>query len=179
MEPWRLDPRNIALLASLAALRTGASGSPHVRSLFESPYDGRAKLWVVARALALRRQHPALFAAGGYQGVAVKGARDRHVVAFRRVRGKEGVLVVAGRFFASFGLAAGELPLGERWGDTRVDASFLPSGASIENVLTGETLVVEGDTLDVAALLREFPGALVRFVGGTPATRHGVRPSDQ
>ena len=160
-----------ALLASFAALRAEAPESLRVRSLFESPYDGRAKLWVVARSLALRRQHPGLFAVGKYQGVAVKGARENHVVAFRRVREEDGVLVVAGRLFASLGLPAGALPLGEPWGDTKVDASFLPSGTRVENVLTGETLVVDGDALDVGALFREFPGALLHFITPPSAER--------
>ena len=170
-----------ALLASFAE----DSGAHRGRSLFESPYDGRAKLWVTAQALALRRQHPELFAAGEYRRVAVKGARENHVVAFRRVSPKgrlqgeeaprssaeasstsaeDGVLVVAGRFFASLGAPRGAIPVGELWGDTRVDVSFLPRGTPVDNVLTGETLLVEGDTLDVAILFREFPGALVRFV---------------
>jgi len=169
------------LLASFAE----DSGAHRGRSLFESPYDGRAKLWVTAQALALRRQHPELFAAGEYRRVAVKGARENHVVAFRRVSPKgrlqgeeaprssaeasstsaeDGVLVVAGRFFASLGAPRGAIPVGELWGDTRVDVSFLPRGTPVDNVLTGETLLVEGDTLDVAILFREFPGALVRFV---------------
>jgi (1->4)-alpha-D-glucan 1-alpha-D-glucosylmutase len=173
-----------ALLASLAE----DSGAHRGRSLFESPYDGRAKLWVTAQALGLRRQHPELFAAGEYRRVAVKGARENHIVAFRRISPKrrpeggqapmrsgaegsaksaeDGVLVVAGRFFASLDAPMGRLPVGELWADTKVDVSFVPRGTPVENVLTGETLVVDGDTLDVAMLFREFPGALARFANG-------------
>jgi (1->4)-alpha-D-glucan 1-alpha-D-glucosylmutase len=160
-----------ALLASFDTLRSEAPGAPRMRPLFESPYDGRAKLWVVERTLASRRERPDLFAGGKYHGVTVKGARERHVVAFRREHADSGVLVVAGRLFASLGLPAGELPLGERWGDTKVDASFVPSGTRVENRLTGETLVVDRDALDVRTLFRNFPGALLHFVNARSAGR--------
>ncbi|HKU85847.1 MAG TPA: malto-oligosyltrehalose synthase [Casimicrobiaceae bacterium] len=169
--PVDYDARR-ALLASLATLRAGAPGASRVRSLFESPYDGRAKLWVIAQALDLRRRHAGLFATGKYERVAVTGARENHVVAFRRAGAEGGpagaqggVLVVAGRLFASLGVPAGTLPLAERWGDTKIDASFLSRGTRVENVLTGEALVIDGD-IEMATLFRDFPGALVHCVTG-------------
>jgi hypothetical protein len=84
----------------------------------------------------------------------------------RSTSAEDGVLVVAGRFFASLGAPRGALPVGDLWGDTNVDVSFLSPGTPVENVLTGETLIVDGDTLDVAMLFREFPGALIRLVTG-------------
>ena len=160
-----------AALASLDALTGAAAGAPRVGPLFSSPYDGRAKLWVVARALALRREHPELFAAGDYQRIAVTGARAEHVVAFRRMHEHDGVVVVAGRLFALLGLAAGTLPLADAWGDTTLDVRFLAPGSRVENVLTGEVFTVQDRTLRVADLYRDFPGALLHFTG------HGAQAS--
>jgi (1->4)-alpha-D-glucan 1-alpha-D-glucosylmutase len=149
-------------LDALAA-RPAASLAAGVRELFDEPYEGRAKLWVIRCALALRRGHAGLFADGDYHPVAAAGARSRHVIAYARRRGTSGIVVVAGRLFASLGIAAGELPLGAAtWGDTSVDVSFLPAGLDLRNALTGEAHTA-GDALPLGALFASFPGALLVY----------------
>ncbi|MGP1679743.1 MAG: malto-oligosyltrehalose synthase, partial [Burkholderiales bacterium] len=140
-----------------------------VRRFFDDPYDGRAKLWLAWRALQLRRERDDLFRNGDYHRVAVSGARSRHVVAYARRLGKRGIVAAAGRLFASMGLAQGALPVGvAAWGDTVLDLAFLPKGARLVNVLTGES--VEADASGRLALSRamtHFPGALLTY--GAPA----------
>jgi (1->4)-alpha-D-glucan 1-alpha-D-glucosylmutase len=154
-----------AALDSLAALAERPAGSlaAGVRELFEEPGEGRAKLWVIWRALALRRERPELFADGGYAPIAVAGRRSRHIVAYARRAGGAGLVVVAGRLFASLGLAAGELPVGEAaWGDTTVDLSWLPAGIELRNALTGEAHAA-GAAVALGRLFANFPGAALVY----------------
>jgi (1->4)-alpha-D-glucan 1-alpha-D-glucosylmutase len=106
--------------------------------------SGLPKLWLIQRALSLRRTCPRLLAGDAeYRPLEPQGNRSRHAVAF--VRGG-GVMTVVPRLV--MGLRAG-------WGDTSLD---LPSG-SWRNVLTGE----EGlsGRVALATLLRRFPLALL------------------
>src|SRR5581483_9922940 len=54
-------------------------------ALLDSLEDGRVKLYVTRHALAARRAHSKLFAAGAYLPLRAGGARRRHVCAFARV----------------------------------------------------------------------------------------------
>ena len=77
--------------------------------------EGMAKLWLTARALAARRDHPAAFAPGAaYQPLDAAGERAAHVVAY--LRGDAEVAVVVPRLV---------LGLRDGWGDTSV---ALPPG---------------------------------------------------
>lgn len=69
-----------------------------------------AKTELIGRALRFRRDHAALFAAGRYRPVAVRGPRRDHVFAFSRSHRGEEVVAVVGRFFTRLG----------PWEDTRL-----------------------------------------------------------
>jgi (1->4)-alpha-D-glucan 1-alpha-D-glucosylmutase len=106
--------------------------------------EGLPKLWVVRKALDLRREHPSAFGgAGGYEPLAASGAQSDALVAF--ARGGRSVTVVP-----RFGLRA----QGD-WGDTAIR---VPEGIW-RNVLTGERS--QGGVTQVAELLRRFPVALL------------------
>lgn len=143
-----------------------------VRAFFNAPYDGRAKLWLVRRALEFRRKHGDLFLKGDYHPVAASGERSRHLVSYARRLGNAGIVVAAGRLFASMGLEPGTLPVGEAaWGDTVLELAFLPQGTRLVNVLTGVTM--ETDALRRVPLSRamtHFPAALLAYgvAGGSP-----------
>ncbi|MGH8696978.1 MAG: malto-oligosyltrehalose synthase, partial [Burkholderiales bacterium] len=157
-----------AALEALAALACDPAErlAVRVRALFDDPYGGRAKLWVIWRTLALRRDRPELLAEGDYHPIAVAGARSRHLVAYARRLGQSGIVTVAGRLFASLGPAPGELPVGDAvWGDTAVDLSWLPGGVALRDALTGETHAA-GDALPLGRLFASFPGAALVY--GTP-----------
>jgi (1->4)-alpha-D-glucan 1-alpha-D-glucosylmutase len=131
------------------------------RDLLAPPYDGRAKLWIISRALALRAANPALFADGDYVPLTAKGRRERNVLAFARRHRESAVVVVAGRLFASLGLEPGAPPLGEpAWGDTVLDLTGFPGGIRITNVLTGERWTHDGATT-LARVFAHFPGAML------------------
>ena len=79
------------------------------------------------------------------------------------------MVVAAGRLFASMGLEAGALPVGEAaWGDSVLDLGFLPEGTRLVSVLTGESLETDASRrLPLSRAMTHFPGALLAY--GSPA----------
>ena len=147
--------------------------APILQGLFETPADGRAKLWALWRCLQLRAERPRLFRDGSYAGLALAGARAAHGVAFVRQYEGDACLVIAGRMFT--GLAPiGNLPMGSAvWQDTAVDVTAVEGGATWENRLTGRTVQVQGGRLALAEALADFPAAiLVRCDGATGTDPH-------
>ncbi len=136
-----------------------------VRGLFDDAADGRAKLWLMWRALQLRRDHADVFLKGDYHPVAVRGVRSRNVVAYARRLGDRGIVAVAVRLCASMGLEHGVLPVGEAaWGDTVLDLAFLPEGTRLANVLTGESLQADASgLLTLSRAMTVFPAALLAY----------------
>jgi (1->4)-alpha-D-glucan 1-alpha-D-glucosylmutase len=135
-----------------------------LHAMLESPHDGRLKLWVIWRALQLRRAHRELFARGDYVAATVTGERSRHVVAFGRRNGNAGVVALCGRLFASLGLEPGMAPVGEPvWRDTAVALPFVPTHARLTDVLSGETIDAPSGGLAVAAAFERLPLALFAY----------------
>jgi (1->4)-alpha-D-glucan 1-alpha-D-glucosylmutase len=161
--------RRIRMLAELRGLaaHAGADAGETARTLLEAACDGRAKMWVVMRALDLRRRLPELFTRGDYVPAKIGGARERHALAYARRHGDCGFLVVAGRMFASLGKDAGTAPLGAAvWSDTWVETSALPAGAELTDCITGARLRASDGRLDLARGFGYFPGAILCY--GTP-----------
>jgi (1->4)-alpha-D-glucan 1-alpha-D-glucosylmutase len=124
--------------------------------------DGRAKLWTMHRALALRQQEHALFRRGEYLALEVVGDRQEHVIAFLRGNPNAGraVLAVVPRFACTLMRGKPQLPLGDAWGKDmlRVPAAV---GTRYRNVFTGETVTVTEDGLPLSTVLAVFPVALL------------------
>jgi (1->4)-alpha-D-glucan 1-alpha-D-glucosylmutase len=128
------------------------------RSLVDTLEDGRIKLFLTWRALTFRRQHRELFANGDYRPLDARGAAADHVVAFSR--GAGAVLVVVPRLLARLGVSGP--PLGASvWQNTTLAPGPVPVGARLQNILTGESLVVGESGLPVAEVLATFPVALL------------------
>jgi (1->4)-alpha-D-glucan 1-alpha-D-glucosylmutase len=102
--------------------------------------DGAAKLWVVSRALRLRRDWPDLFES--YTPVRANGPAADHAVAYDR----GGVITVATR------LPAG-LERGGGWGDTTIDL-----GHTATDVISGRRVDA---SVALADLLADYPVALI------------------
>lgn len=147
--------------ASLKSLQNRVGGSilQLITELLAAPEDGRIKLFLIYRALQVRRAELELFQHGAYRKVTVIGSLKDHVVAFARERGERRVLVVAPRF--STGLVKdGRYPLGETvWHETRV---LPPAGSRLRwrDALTGETVQGE-EALWLREVLHYFPVALL------------------
>ncbi len=106
--------------------------------------EGLPKLWVVRQILAARRRRPEAFGPlGQYVPLLADGARAAHVVAFRR---GAAIAALVPRLVLG---AAGD------WAHTLVT---LPRGRW-QNVLTND--VVDGGAIDLGALWRVFPVALL------------------
>jgi (1->4)-alpha-D-glucan 1-alpha-D-glucosylmutase len=106
--------------------------------------EGLPKMWTIHRALCLRRHHPEWFdAEAGYGPLEVEGAKAAHAIAYLR---GESVATVVPRWTKL---------LGGAWSGTAVQ---LPEGRWT-NWLTGAA--VEGGSVEVAELLREFPVSLL------------------
>jgi (1->4)-alpha-D-glucan 1-alpha-D-glucosylmutase len=111
---------------------------------WEARETGAPKLRVVHAALQVRRRFPACFGPGSaYTPLLAGGAHEGNVVAYAR---GDSVVVLVQRFPSR--LAAG-------FGNTTLE---LPEGR-FTNELTGES--VEGGRIEVRALLRRFPVALL------------------
>ena len=149
---------------ALAALEAGqAERLALARDLLARCEDGHVKLYVLAAALAFRRDHAALFQQGSYEPLAAQGERAQHVFAFARRLGGQAVVVVVPRLVR--GLTGGEMqpPTGVSvWGDT---ALAMPGGGRYRSVFTGETVDASGD-LPLAEVLGKFPVALLEPVQG-------------
>ena len=100
-----------------------------------------AKMALIQQLLTLRRDHPALFAKGAYEPIAVNGPRADQVIAFRRI-GDAGVLrcvvplrcaerhldgIGARDWWGDTTLASGE-PLADLLAERSVSIEMLPAG---------------------------------------------------
>jgi len=139
VDPDNRRPVDYALRSGLLAEMRGMD----VRQVMGRVEEGLPKLWVVQRALQLRRERPEWFGAeAAYAPVAVEGMQGERVIAYRR--GERVVTVVPRWFHAA-----------EGWGETVVE---VPAGRW-RNRLTGAE--VAGGRVRVSALLVEFPVALL------------------
>jgi len=168
VDPDNRRPVNYGLRRDLlASLRALASRAPDTQAqalgdLLARQEDGRAKLWIVMRALELRRRDPDLFEHGDYVAVKAAGAREKHIVAYARRYEDRCVLVAAGRMYASLGLEVDQAPIGAAvWQETSLDASALPRDATLTDALTGARLQLADAKLDLARAFQYFPGALL------------------
>ena len=122
--------------------------------LGERWHDGREKLFVAARLLALRRDHPELFAAGDYQPLGIEEGRnsDRLCAFVRRDRDKALVVVAPHLTYGLF----------RDGGPADFDATeiALPSSIPWRNIFTDTT--IKGSTrIQANELFAEFPIAVL------------------
>ncbi|MGB8421071.1 malto-oligosyltrehalose synthase [Paraburkholderia sp.] len=86
-------------------------------------HDGRVKLAVVQRMLALRAHLPELLSQSDYLPLEVRGAHAANVIAFARRHGNAWAVVVASRLAAGLLGEDGDLPMVDsaKWGDTAIE----------------------------------------------------------
>jgi (1->4)-alpha-D-glucan 1-alpha-D-glucosylmutase len=150
----------------LSRLHPGFSGE----ELLQNLADGRAKLHVIARGLALRRRMPELFFRPTYLPLYADGAREENVCAFALRQGPRALIAVAPRLFAGLLQEADLAPLGEAaWGESRLATPGM--SGEYENLLTGERHFAGEEGLRLCAVLRSFPVALLVATPGRPKPR--------
>ena len=165
------DNRRPVDLGARASLLNSIGETPDWRALAASWPDGRIKMALIRRILALRQQLPHVFTNGGYRPLAVEGAHANEIVAFARVSGRDAVIVACGRSFARATGNGRRWPAGDAW-----DATLAVEGFSdIGDVLAaGATLT--GPKLAVSELFDVLPVALLR-AQYVPARRE--RPAER
>lgn len=142
-----------------------------LRSLWESPEDGRIKLHVMHWALVTRHAYPQLFATGQYLPLLIEGSAKQHVVAYARLgmasadhgSSDEAALIIAPRLTTSLTGDFTKPPIGEAvWADTMI---LLPESLrhrQWESTLTGETIAPRAeDRLHLAQVNQSFPVSLL------------------
>jgi (1->4)-alpha-D-glucan 1-alpha-D-glucosylmutase len=131
--------RRVALLKEMQSLK--------VAQVLQRREEGLPKLWVVHKALKLRKEEPEWFGPEAeYVPLTAGGPGHDRVIAYRR---GGGVLAVAPRWSHE----------AEAWGETAID---VPEGRWT-NRLTGAE--VDGGRVLVGDLLKDFPVALLTREG--------------
>lgn len=152
--------RRARWLEEMVTLLGQGNIAQRVNDFAKAPHDGKAKLWLTWRMLALRQELPQLFRDGTYAGLESGGARAAHVLAFVRRHQGACLLSITGRLFARLLGEPGALPLGAGvWQDAYVEVPELAEGTRLDNVLTGETLLVENARISMAQAFASFPAA--------------------
>jgi (1->4)-alpha-D-glucan 1-alpha-D-glucosylmutase len=167
-------PRRAALLRALH----GDASAARAEQLLHARADGRIKLWVAARSLAVRRVLRDAFADGDYVPLAVIGAQARHLFAFARMHPTGVAVACVPRLVASLpghGLAP---PLGaDAWDDTAIVLPESCGARRFTQAFTGITLTpvpgVQGVCLAAADLFAHLPVALLTADGINPTPEHG------
>jgi (1->4)-alpha-D-glucan 1-alpha-D-glucosylmutase len=155
VDPDNRRPVDYALRQKLLASLGNKSYSPN--GLLENLSDGRAKLHVIARGLAIRKELAELFSAPTYVPLHADSGREENICAFALQNGGQAVVAVAPRLFAGLMQDSDLAPIGERaWGEAQL---AFPEGR-FENVLTGEEHE-SGGKIPLAKLLASFPVALL------------------
>ncbi len=161
--------RRMAMLEEIDAAVGAERASAVAARLLASRTDGRVKLFLTRRLLETRRRHAGLFSDGGYEPLAVTGARRDRVVAFARRHGAEIALTIVPRLVATLLPDEHAVATGDRWGDTAV-VMPQPTSGCFEEAVTGETVCPHRDgervTLRVAEALKVFPVAVLMSAGG-------------
>jgi (1->4)-alpha-D-glucan 1-alpha-D-glucosylmutase len=151
------------LLGEMLAMDERQGRAALCRDLLANFDDGRVKLWITHRALALRQQYPALFLRGEYTALSVEHDKQQHAVAFLRrdAEAKKALLAVVPRFAYTLMNGRPAQPLGGAWGDASIQ---LPEGAPVEyvNVFTGEKVSAdERRNLHLKSIFASFPMAML------------------
>jgi len=144
------------------------------RELLADFHDGRAKMYTICRALAVRNAWPDVFARGAYVPLETTGKRGSHICAFQRSLGGRWVIAAAPRFYATLLQGKTGLPLGpDIWEDTGLKLPSEVRNVIWENVFSGEPLGSNlagtgSDCLKAATIFSSWPVALLtgRLQGG-------------
>ena len=166
-----VDPDNRRPVAYPA--RAAALAAAEAPDLADWP-TGHVKQAILARLLALRARHPALFAHGRYTPVKLDGAQADHVIAFLRQHDGQALLVAVTRLSAAL-LAPNGPPIvpvgsdvgGDVWGDTQLLLPAAIVGRAGRDVLSGAVHHF-AERRDISAVLSRLPVAVIEIAPPGP-----------
>ncbi|MGV3773188.1 MAG: malto-oligosyltrehalose synthase [Verrucomicrobiales bacterium] len=135
----------------------------NIRELLQNWQSGAVKMFVIAKALAARKQHAQIFTHGSYKPVAVDGLYKDHICAFARTWNGRSIVVAAPRFIYTLVEGEEKLPVGSIWGDCSLRLPAIENQGRFRNVFTGDMISQSGadGSLKVADLFATFPLALL------------------
>jgi (1->4)-alpha-D-glucan 1-alpha-D-glucosylmutase len=150
---------------SASAVRIDTPAAQFARSLLDTLTDGRAKLFVTAKALQLRQDHEDLFRNGDYLPLRVTGEHANRLCAYARRRGQDIAIALAPRLYRRLLVDREIHPLGaEVWTDTAVELPRVFANTPLTNLFDGNPLIAHDQdgrsALRVAEALSNFPVAL-------------------
>ncbi|MFN8559077.1 MAG: hypothetical protein U0531_17645 [Dehalococcoidia bacterium] len=157
--------RRAALLAQIEEIADPDRGDAATGLLRAWP-DGRIKLYLIHRALTLRRRCASLFLEGGYLPLDTEGARANHVCAFARRLGSQEVIAAGSRLTARLFREPDGLPTGDAvWAGGRLVIPGACAGDRYRDQYTGAELVAEphddGAALPLSMVFAALPVALL------------------
>jgi (1->4)-alpha-D-glucan 1-alpha-D-glucosylmutase len=162
-ELWDLslvDPDNrrpVDFSARAAALQE-IGDNPDWETLARDWENGRVKLALTRKLLAIRNRYDNLFTHGNYRPLEITGPHRDEIVAFARMSGGQAIIVVAGRLF---GRATGQgraWPTPDAWTQTALELD----GFSAVQSLLAPAALQEGAYLLVSQLFGTLPIAILR-----------------
>ncbi|MBE9077435.1 malto-oligosyltrehalose synthase [Romeria aff. gracilis LEGE 07310] len=130
-----------------------------MKELLSRRTDGRIKLFLTMRGLALRNQFRQVLQNGSYAPIKTVGKHADNLIAFARHKGERTIVAIAPRFLTEL-IQPGEYPLGAKiWNDTQIE---LPGGAEASwcEWITDRTIAAD-NVISVGEVLRHFPVALL------------------
>jgi (1->4)-alpha-D-glucan 1-alpha-D-glucosylmutase len=150
----------------LARLDAGDAIAREVAALVEAWPDARIKLFLTARGLRFRRDHPDLILKGTYVPLDVDGAEPARIVGFARRHESQVLVTVVPRLTTAAADAgpggAAWPPRAGMWHDTRVLVPAAAAAPGYRHLLTGEVLRPDGrGALPADDLFRSCPVALL------------------
>ena len=150
--PVDYEARQELFEQALAALQRNRAT---IHEMLENWRDGRIKLAVTALLLAYRRDHPKLFANGGYDPLIAAGSRADQICAFARSFEEDAVLVAAARFPVRWE--------GDRdWAGMEIPWPQSASGRSHWiDLLSGRVIERRSECFEVQAVLADMPAAIL------------------
>ena len=144
----------IELLEQVAALLERNPRSAML-DMFEDWRDGRIKLAVIATLLTYRRDHPKLFAQGGYEPLIANGSRADQICAFARCQAEDALVVAAARFPVRYEAEPD-------WNGTEIPWPQAASGETHwRDLFDGRVLERRGEGVAAAAVLGGMPVAVL------------------
>ena len=151
------DNRRPVDMAARASLLKSLGEAPDWRTLAEAWPDGRIKLALIHRHLALRQQLPNVFTNGAYRPLEVLGPNRNEIIAFARVSGRDAVIVGCGRLFGRVTDHGRRWPRGEAW-----DAALDVEGFYDISDMLAVGKKIAGTRLAVSELFDVLPVAVLR-----------------
>jgi (1->4)-alpha-D-glucan 1-alpha-D-glucosylmutase len=119
--------------------------------------DGRIKLALTHRLLALRNEMPAVFRDSAYEPVEVTGPHREHIVAFRRFAGRDHVVVAVARHMARMTDSGNRWPGGNWQAELNLDRRLR---TGLRDALGRDG--AECQSLDISRLFTALPVAVLR-----------------